>query len=53
MQDKIAKLQAEAEAVPKEESSTVFGKIRELMEKHGLTPDDIAAHFRKPGAGRK
>jgi DNA-binding protein H-NS len=53
LQDKIVKLQAQAEAMAKKESSAVFGKIRELMEKHGLTPDDIAAHFRKPAAGRK
>ncbi|BAO94094.1 histone family protein nucleoid-structuring protein H-NS (plasmid) [Caballeronia insecticola] len=53
LQDKIAKLQAQAEAIAKKESSAVFGKIRDLMEKHGLTPDDIAAHFRKPAAGRQ
>ena len=53
LQDKIAKLQAQAEAIAKKESSAVFGKIRDLMEKHGLTPDDLAAHFRKPAAGRK
>jgi DNA-binding protein H-NS len=52
LQDKIAKLQAQAEAVAKKESSAVFGKIRELMEKHGLTPDDIASHFRKPTTGK-
>lgn len=53
LQDKIAKLQAQAEAIAKKESSAVIGKIRDLMEKHGLTPDDIAAHFRKPAAGRQ
>ncbi|WP_309791009.1 H-NS family nucleoid-associated regulatory protein [Caballeronia sp. LP003] len=53
LQDKIAKLQAQAEAIAKKESSAVIGKIRDLMEKHGLTPDDIAAHFRKPAASRK
>jgi DNA-binding protein H-NS len=52
LQEKIAKLQAQAEAVAKKESSAVFGKIRELMEKHGLTPDDIASHFRKPMTGK-
>jgi DNA-binding protein H-NS len=52
LQEKIAKLQAQAEAVAKKESSAVFGKIRELMEKHGLTPDDIASHFRKPTTGK-
>jgi DNA-binding protein H-NS len=53
LQDKIAKLQAQAEAIAKKESSAIYGKIRELMQKHGLTPDDIAAHFRQPTAGRK
>jgi DNA-binding protein H-NS len=53
LQDKIAKLQAQAEAIAKKESLAVFGKIHDLMEKHGLTPDDIAAHFRKPVAGRQ
>ncbi|WP_061165222.1 H-NS family nucleoid-associated regulatory protein [Caballeronia temeraria] len=55
LQDKIAKLQAQAEAIAKKESSAVLGKIRDLMEKHGLTPDDIAAHFskQKRAAGRK
>ncbi|WP_284503539.1 H-NS family nucleoid-associated regulatory protein [Caballeronia sp. GAWG1-1] len=53
LQDKIAKLQAQAEAIAKKESSAVFGKIHELMQKHGLTPDDIAAHFRQPATGRK
>jgi DNA-binding protein H-NS len=53
LQDKIAKLQAQAEVMAKKESSAVVGKIRELMKKHGLTPDDIAAHFRQPAAGRK
>ncbi|WP_062605996.1 H-NS family nucleoid-associated regulatory protein [Caballeronia calidae] len=53
LRDKIAKLQAQAEAIAKKESSAVVVKIRDLMQKHGLTPDDIAAHFRKSTAGRK
>jgi DNA-binding protein H-NS len=53
LQDKIAKLQAQAEAIAKKESSAVFGKIRDLMQKHGLTPEDIAAHFRQPVTGRE
>jgi DNA-binding protein H-NS len=53
LQDKIAKLQAQAEAIAKKESSAVFGKIRELMEKHGLTPEDIATHFRQSATDRK
>jgi DNA-binding protein H-NS len=47
IQDKIAKLQAQAESIAKKESLAVFGKIRDLMERHGLTADDIAAHFGK------
>jgi DNA-binding protein H-NS len=47
IQDKIAKLQAQAESIAKKESLAVFGKIRELMERHGLTAEDIAAHFGK------
>ncbi|WP_277182765.1 H-NS family nucleoid-associated regulatory protein [Caballeronia sp. BR00000012568055] len=53
IQDKIAKLQAQAESIAKKESLAVFGKIRDLMERHGLTPDDIAAHFGKGRAAAK
>ncbi|GAB5101344.1 H-NS histone family protein [Caballeronia sp. HLA56] len=53
IQNQIAKLQAQAEAVAKKESSAVFGKIRDMMEKYGLTLDDITAYFRKPATGRK
>ncbi|OUL77917.1 H-NS histone family protein, partial [Paraburkholderia hospita] len=56
MQAKIARLQAQAEALAVKQSSGVIAKIRDLMEKHGLTVADIEAHIgakkrgRKPGA---
>jgi DNA-binding protein H-NS len=53
LQAKIAKLQAQAEAIAKKQSSTVIAKIRELMEKHGLTTADIDAHVDGKGRGRK
>jgi DNA-binding protein H-NS len=56
LQAKIAKLQAQAEAIVKKDSSAVIAKIRDLMEKHGLTTADIDAYVggakkagRKPG----
>jgi DNA-binding protein H-NS len=56
LQAKIAKLQAQAEAIAKRDTSAVVAKIRELMEKHNLTTADIGAHIsggkkrgRKPG----
>ncbi|SFU21021.1 H-NS histone family protein [Paraburkholderia aspalathi] len=53
LQAKIAKLQAQAEAIAKKQSSTVIAKIRALMEKHGLTTADIDAHVDGKGRGRK
>ncbi|TCG03033.1 histidine biosynthesis protein [Paraburkholderia steynii] len=56
VQAKIAKLQAQAETLAAKQSSGVIEKIRDIMEKHGLTVADIAAHTgarkrgRKPGA---
>ncbi|ACC76361.1 H-NS family nucleoid-associated regulatory protein [Paraburkholderia caribensis] len=57
LQAKIAKLQAQAAAIAKKDSSAVIAKIRDLMDKHGLTTADIDAHIggatkrgRKPGA---
>jgi len=56
VQAKIARLQAQAEALAAKQSAGVIAKIRDLMEKHGLTVADIAAHTggkkrgRKPGA---
>ncbi|WP_343674918.1 H-NS family nucleoid-associated regulatory protein [Paraburkholderia heleia] len=45
IQAKIAKLQADAEAIAKKQSLTVVTKIRDLMEKHGLTLADLESHF--------
>ncbi|CAG9233097.1 Histone family protein nucleoid-structuring protein H-NS [Paraburkholderia caribensis] len=50
LQAKIAKLQAQAEAIAKKESSAVIARIRDIMEKHGLTSADIEAHI---GGGKK
>ncbi|MEM5368958.1 H-NS family nucleoid-associated regulatory protein [Paraburkholderia azotifigens] len=50
LQAKIAKLQAQAEAIAKNEASTVIARIRDIMEKHGLTTADIEAHI---GGGKK
>ena len=45
LQAKIAKLQAQAEALVAKESSDVIKKIRDLMERHGITTADIDAHI--------
>ncbi|CAG9225690.1 DNA-binding protein H-NS [Paraburkholderia sabiae] len=50
LQAKIAKLQAQAEAIAKNEASTVIARIRDIMEKHGLTTADIEARI---GGGKK
>ncbi|WP_227245312.1 H-NS histone family protein [Paraburkholderia caribensis] len=49
LQSKIAKLQMQVEAIVKKDSSVVVAKIRDLMEKHGLTTADIDAYI---GAGK-
>ncbi|EUC16584.1 H-NS histone family protein [Paraburkholderia hospita] len=51
LQAKIAKLQAQAEAIVKKDLSAVIAKIRAIMEKHGFTTADIDAYtgaFAKP-----
>ncbi|MFM0718240.1 H-NS family nucleoid-associated regulatory protein [Paraburkholderia strydomiana] len=53
LQAKIAKLQAQAEAIAKKQSSTVIARIRELMEEHGLTTADIDAQVDGERRGRK
>jgi DNA-binding protein H-NS len=53
VQTQIAKLQAQADALIKKQSSTVIGKIRDLMEKHGLTVADIDTHAGGKKRGRK
>ncbi|WMY10962.1 H-NS family nucleoid-associated regulatory protein [Paraburkholderia phenoliruptrix] len=50
IQAKIAKLQAQAEAIAKKQSSKVIAEIRDLMASHGVTIADIEAHAGgKPG----
>jgi DNA-binding protein H-NS len=53
VQTQIAKLQAQADALIKNQSSAVIGKIRDLMEKHGLTVADIDAYVGGKKRGRK
>jgi DNA-binding protein H-NS len=55
IQAKISKLQAQAEALASTKSTAGLTKIRDLMEKHGVTLADIEAFVgkrrgRKPGA---
>jgi len=57
VQAQIAKLQAQAEALVAKQSSGVIAKIRDIMEKHGLTTADIEPYVSgakkrgpKPGA---
>lgn len=52
LQARIAKLQAQAEAIAKKESSTVLAKIHELLESHGLSTADVAA-FRESNGQRQ
>jgi len=44
IQAKIAKLQSQAEAIAKGQSSTVLEKIRAFMETHGVTTADITSY---------
>ncbi|WP_322053119.1 H-NS family nucleoid-associated regulatory protein [Paraburkholderia bannensis] len=52
IQAKIAKLQAQAEALVVSKSTVVLNKIRDLMDKHGISVADIDAHAGKR-RGRK
>lgn len=45
LQAKIAKLQAQAEAISKQQSSTTLVQIRDLMDRYGVTVADIEAHI--------
>ncbi|WP_368623425.1 H-NS family nucleoid-associated regulatory protein [Paraburkholderia sp. BR13444] len=45
LQAKISKLRTQAEAIAKKETSAVIAKIRDLMEKHGLTTADIGSRI--------
>lgn len=54
---KIAKLQAQAEAIAKKQSSKVIAEIHDLMASHGVTIAEIEAHAggkpgRKPAGDR-
>ncbi|MEX3934221.1 H-NS family nucleoid-associated regulatory protein [Paraburkholderia phymatum] len=53
LQAKIAKLQAQAELIARNESSTVIAKIRGIMERYGLTTADIEAHLGGRKRGRE
>jgi DNA-binding protein H-NS len=54
VQAQLAKLGAQAEALAAKQSSDVIAKIRDIMEKHGLTTADIEAHIgRSKRRGRK
>jgi len=50
LQARIAKLQAQAQAIAKKESSTVVAKIRALMQEHGLSVTDLG-NFSSDGKG--
>jgi DNA-binding protein H-NS len=54
LQARIAKLKAQAEQIAKKQSLAVLAKIRDLMEKHGLTTADIDAYdiSWNPGTGK-
>ncbi|MBN3856981.1 H-NS histone family protein [Paraburkholderia sp. Ac-20340] len=47
IQTKIAKLQAQAQAIAASKSIVVLNKIRDLMSKHGISLSDIEAHAGK------
>ncbi|UXU90007.1 H-NS family nucleoid-associated regulatory protein [Burkholderia sp. S-53] len=53
IQTRIAKLQAQAEALVAKKSTEVLERIRGLMEKHGITTTDIEAHVGGRQRGRR
>ncbi|MDR5798221.1 H-NS family nucleoid-associated regulatory protein [Caballeronia sp. LZ008] len=53
IQSKIAKLQAQAEALAKKQTSGVVEKIHDLLERHGLTLADIEDSLRNTSRSRK
>ncbi|HEM7890657.1 H-NS family nucleoid-associated regulatory protein [Burkholderia cepacia] len=53
IQAKIAKLQAQAEALVRKESSGALEKIHGLMQKHGITTADIESFIGGKTRGRK
>ncbi|WP_322048001.1 H-NS family nucleoid-associated regulatory protein [Paraburkholderia sp. J67] len=52
IQAKIAKLQAQAEALVVTKSTVVLNKIRDLMDKHGISVADVDAHVGKRRGGK-
>lgn len=46
IQMKIKRLQAQAEGLAAKQASTTLDRIRDLMDKHGLTIADIEGHFK-------
>ena len=53
IQEKVKRLQAQAEALIAKQGKTVLADIRKLMDDHGLTTADIEAHAAtKKRAGR-
>ncbi|HDR8956015.1 MULTISPECIES: H-NS family nucleoid-associated regulatory protein [Burkholderia] len=53
IQTRIAKLQAQAEALVEKKTTEVLERIRGLMEKHGITTADIEAHVGGKQSGRR
>ncbi|WP_250475873.1 H-NS family nucleoid-associated regulatory protein [Caballeronia sp. GAFFF1] len=53
IQTKIAKLQAQAEAIAKKQSAGVIARIHSLMDEYGLTVDDLRAHAAGKDTGAK
>ncbi|WP_269505056.1 H-NS family nucleoid-associated regulatory protein [Burkholderia sp. IMCC1007] len=53
IQTRIARLQAQAEALVAKKSTEVLERIRGLMEKHGITTADIDAHVGGKQRGRR
>ncbi|WP_284507510.1 H-NS family nucleoid-associated regulatory protein [Caballeronia sp. AZ7_KS35] len=53
IQAKIAKLQAEAEAITKKKSANVIADIHALMAEHGITMDDLGSAFGGKKRGSK
>ncbi|MEZ2349807.1 H-NS histone family protein [Caballeronia sp. RCC_10] len=45
LQAKIAKLQAQAQAIAKRQSTAIIAQIHSLMNKHGISVEDLAANL--------
>lgn len=53
IQVRLKKLQAQAERLIAQRAQAVLDDIRALMERHGLTTDDIARHGKKTKPAKK